>query len=199
MSAAALVLPLVWATAQTGNQTGLPSESQAELQPGSPHSFTSCRKGPHALRLVQPSPPSPRITEPVPTAAPVPELAFYRKFTEKLLERYLRMSFEAGRVPSLMGRELFRGNVSHTVVTGFDDVVHFIADVEKCLRQLSRMQQTLLKRIAMYGYTQSETSAMTGVSLRTVVRRYYEALDRLTGLLMEADILQPNNARKGDC
>ena len=47
---------------------------------------------------------------------PVPpklELAFYRKYTEAMLRRYLRLSMEVGRVPSLMGREMFRGHVSH--------------------------------------------------------------------------------------
>ena len=190
MSAAALILPLVWATAAH-------TEDHAGNHPGTPLGLNGCRKGPHALRLVRPSPPSPRIAKPPAAASPAPELAFYRKFTENLLQRYLRMSFEAGRVPSLMGRELFRGNVSHTVVTGFDDVVHFIADVEKCMRQLSRVQQVLLRRIAMFGYSQAETAAMTGISLRTVVRRYYEAIDRLTGLLIEADLLQPAGALKG--
>lgn len=36
------------------------------------------------------------------------ELAFYRKYTEGMLRRYLRLSMNSGRVPSLLGRELFR-------------------------------------------------------------------------------------------
>ena len=32
-----------------------------------------------------------------------PELAFYRKYTEGMLRRYVRLSMEAGRAPSLAG------------------------------------------------------------------------------------------------
>lgn len=32
-----------------------------------------------------------------------PELAFYRKYTEGLLRRYVKMAMEAGRAPSLLG------------------------------------------------------------------------------------------------
>src|ERR1044072_4436085 len=43
----------------------------------------------------------------------IPEIAFYRKYTEALLRRYLKLSMEYGRAPSLLGREMFRGNVTH--------------------------------------------------------------------------------------
>ena len=36
-----------------------------------------------------------------------PELAFYRKYTEAMLRRFVSMSMEAGRVPSLLGKEMF--------------------------------------------------------------------------------------------
>jgi hypothetical protein len=52
-----------------------------------------------------------------------PEMAFYRKYTEGMLRRYLRLSMEAGKVPSLLGQEMFRGNVTSCRVDGFDDVV----------------------------------------------------------------------------
>ena len=63
--------------------------------------------------------------------SPPPELAFYRKYTEALLRRYMRLSMVVGRVPSLIGREFFRGNVTHYRVQGFEDVVIFCHDVEK--------------------------------------------------------------------
>lgn len=39
-------------------------------------------------------------------------MAFYRKYTEAMLQRYVRMSMEAGKVPSLLGQEMFHGNVT---------------------------------------------------------------------------------------
>lgn len=64
-------------------------------------------------------------------------LAFYRKYTEALLRRYAHMAMESGRVPSLLGRELFRGRVTNYAVHGFDDVVIFVHDMERCLEKLA--------------------------------------------------------------
>lgn len=120
-----------------------------------------------------------------------PELAFYRKYTEGILRRYVRLSMEAGRVPSLLGQEMFRGRVTSYKVRGFDDVVIFVHDVQRCLTRLTTFQQEILERIAMQEYTQGETAVLMGLGLRTVVRRYADALDVLTGILLEVRILEP--------
>jgi DNA-directed RNA polymerase specialized sigma24 family protein len=114
---------------------------------------------------------------------------FYRSYTETILRRYSKMSMEAGRVSSLLGRELFRGDVTSYKVHGFDDVVIFVHDVEKCLAKLDNGQQQLIERIAIQEYSQGEAAEMMGLSLRSVLRRYGEALDRLTQLLLEAGLL----------
>ena len=129
--------------------------------------------------------------EPEVRAALAPELAFYRKYTEGMLRRYLRLSMETGRVPSLMGREMFRGHVTNYRVHGFDDVVIFVHDVEKCLKQLTEVQQTLIERIALQEYTQSEAARLVGMSLRTVVRRYADAIDWLTSIFLDVGLLEP--------
>jgi hypothetical protein len=58
---------------------------------------------------------------------PEPQVAFYRKYTEAMLRRYVRMSMEAGKVPSLLGKEMFRSKVTSYRVESFEDVV--IADL----------------------------------------------------------------------
>lgn len=126
-----------------------------------------------------------------------PELAFYRKYTEGMLRRYLRLSMETGRVPSLLGREMFRGHVTSYRVHGFDDVVIFVHDVERCLTKLNETQRTLIERIALQEYTQGETARMMGVSLRTVVRRYAAAVDLLTAIFLETGLLEPFSACQG--
>jgi predicted DNA-binding protein (UPF0251 family) len=123
---------------------------------------------------------------------PRPELAFYRKYTEGMLRRYVRMALESGRVPSLLGREIFRGRVTNYRVQSFEDVVIFVYDVESCLKRLDGQQQELIARIGMQEYTQGETAAMLGMSLRTVVRRYAAALDELTAILLEARLMEPH-------
>jgi len=153
------------------------------------------RKGPHALRLVQPmlaEAAKPAVQEHTRSvrAMPEPELAFYRKYTEAMLVRYMRLSTEAGRVPSLLGREMFQGNVTHCRTYGIDDVVIFVHDVESCLSVLTPGQRALVRRIALQGYTTVEASAMLGISLRTVISRYWGAVDRLTALFVERKILE---------
>jgi hypothetical protein len=120
-----------------------------------------------------------------------PELAFYRKYTEALLRRYAHMSLEMGRVPSLLGKEMFRGKVTNYVVHGFDDVVIFVHDVEKCLAKLNTEQQQLIERIAVQEYGQGEAAVLLGLSLRTVVRRYPDALDKLTKIFLDRKLLDP--------
>lgn len=128
---------------------------------------------------------------------PKVELAFYRKYTEGMLRRYLRLSMQAGRVPSLLGRELFQGNVSSYRVHGFEDAVIFCFDVEKRLGRLQVMDQQLIKRIALQQYTQGEAAGMLGLSLRNSIRQYGQALDRLTEMFLEAGMLEPLKSCQG--
>lgn len=126
--------------------------------------------------------------------APVAEVRFYRKYTEALLRRYLQMTMEAGRVPSMMGREVLRGRASSYRIHGFDDAVNFRIDVEKCLRKLDAAEREVLRRVAMQEHTQMEAALLLGISLRTCIERYGRSLDRLTGILLGARLLEPFKA-----
>jgi len=123
-----------------------------------------------------------------------PEVAFYRKYTEALLRRYMRLSLEAGRVPSLMGREMFRGNVTHYRVHNFEDVVIFCHDMEKRLAQLGPLDQQLVKRLGLQQYTLVEVAGMLGLTVRIVLRRYVHALDGLTEMFLEDRLLEPGDS-----
>ena len=126
-----------------------------------------------------------------------PELAFYRKYTEGLLRRYVRLAMEAGRAPSLLGREMFRGKVTNYQVHGFDDVVIFVHDVERCLEKLDNVEQKLIERIALQEYTQVETAGLMGMTVRTLMRRYGNALDAMTEMLLERKLLEPMTECQG--
>jgi hypothetical protein len=129
------------------------------------------------------------------SAAPVvlvsPEIAFYRKYTEALLRRYLRCSMEAGKVPSLMGKEMFRSKVSSYRMKCFEDIVIFTMDVEKCLSRLDEDQQEIIARIVLQEYTILEMAAMLNLSPKTVVGRFREAIDRLTRIFLNVKMLEP--------
>jgi hypothetical protein len=128
----------------------------------------------------QPVPPQPKV-----------ELAFYRKYTEAMLRRYLRLSMEVGRVPSLMGREMFRGHVSHYKMTNFEDGVVFCIDVERCLAKLRSSDQRLIQRIAIQGFTHEEAAPLIGLSFKWCVIHYGRALDRLTEIFLTSRLLEP--------
>ncbi len=131
------------------------------------------------------------VIEPETRGPERPELAFYRKYTEGMLRRYLRLSMEKGRVPSLLGQEMFRGRVTTYKVRSFEDVVIFVHDVEMCLKRLTEAEQDLLERIAIQEYTQGEAAGLLGMSLRTVVRKYAAAVDVLTGHFLDTGLLEP--------
>jgi sigma-70-like protein len=123
------------------------------------------------------------------TKAPA-EVAFYRKYTEGMLRRYMYRSMEIGKVPSLLGDFSFRGKSSNRKGYTFEDSVIFVHDVERCLERLNRLERELVCRIALQEYTLAETAELTGLSIRTVVRRYSEALDRLTQVFLRLELLQ---------
>ena len=127
------------------------------------------------------------------TKPPV-EVAFYRKYTEGMLRRYMYRSMEIGRVPSLLGDFSFRGKSSNRRGYTFEDAVIFVHDVERCLTRLNAVERELVGRIALQEYTLMETAELTGMSVRTVVRRYSDALDRLTRVFLRLKLLQvPGN------
>ena len=173
MSAACAILPFVWATAL------LPEVIDS--------------RGVASVRML----PIAAAARSIPTDPTRPEPAFYRKYTEAMLRRYVKLSMEAGRAPSLLGREMFRGKVTSYRVHSFEDVVIYVHDVEKCLEKLDQRKQYLIRRIALQEYTQAETAQMMHVPVRTIMRRYDEALDRLTEMFLAAKLLEPMKECQG--
>src|SRR5882672_1288059 len=107
---------------------------------------------------------------------PIEGFAFYRKHTEALLRRYMQISMEMGRTPSLLGNYVFRGKVSSYRIHTFEDNVIFLFDVEKCLKRLDSSAQELIARITLQDYTYSETAELTNQSMRSIIRKYGETL-----------------------
>lgn len=130
--------------------------------------------------------------------AAAPELRLYRDRTRALLRRYFRMSIELGRLPSLVGREFFRSRVTSYRMHTFEDAVIFVHDTERCLERLDAFSQQLIARIVFQDYTLEEAAALVGCGRRTVVRRYPRALDSLSELFLEAELLRPLPCQEGE-
>jgi DNA-directed RNA polymerase specialized sigma24 family protein len=120
-----------------------------------------------------------------------PDLWLYRDRTLAMLKRYMRLSVEVGRLPSLLGREFFRTRVTSYHVATFEDTVIFVHDVERMLSRLDPFSQKLIAKIALQEYTQDEAARLLGCWRRTVGRRYQEALDRLSEMFLEGGLLRP--------
>src|SRR5438309_8714854 len=76
-----------------------------------------------------------------------PEIWLYRERTIALLRRYLRISIEVGRLPSILGRELFRSKVTAYRMTSFEDAVIFVHDVECALQELDSFSKEVVATI----------------------------------------------------
>lgn len=118
-----------------------------------------------------------------------PELWLYRERTAALLRRYLQSSIEIGRLPSLLGRELFRSKVTAYHMSSFEDGVIFVHDVEQILEQLRDFWKQLVSLIVFQDYTQDEAADVLHCARRTVNREFWFAVDRITELFLAGGLL----------
>ncbi len=120
------------------------------------------------------------------------DLSFYRDLTTRLLRRYLRVSLETGRLPSLLGREcFFRARSSSRRMYTFEDGIIFVYDVEQCLKRLDAFSQQIIGRVILQEHTEREAAAILGCRLRTLERRLPAALDELSEILLSVGLLEP--------
>ncbi len=131
-----------------------------------------------------------------PPIVTLPHACLYRGQCVALLRRYFTLSVEAGRMPSLLGREFFRAKVTSCRIMTFEDIVIFCHDVERCLDRLGPVEQEMVRRIVFQEYTHEETARLLQCGLRTVFNRYYDALDLLSEWFLECKMLPLPRARR---
>lgn len=119
------------------------------------------------------------------------DLWLYRDRTVGLLRRYLRMSVEVGRLPSLLGREFFRSRVTSYRASTFEDVVIFVHDVERSLEELGDFDKEVIAAVVLRECSQKEAAKLLGCGYRTISRRYPKSLDRVSEILLRRGILAP--------
>jgi hypothetical protein len=118
-----------------------------------------------------------------------PDLWLYRRRTVGLLRRYLQLSIEVGRMPSLLGREVFRARLTAYKASTFEDSVIFVHDVEVSLDQLDNFQKQLIAKIVLQEYSQEEAGRLLGCGHRHAARCYADALDRVSELFLKRGLL----------
>ena len=115
--------------------------------------------------------------------------AFYRKHTERMLYRYLYASMQVGRTPSILDENVGRGWVSSRKVRTFEDALIFVLDVERCLNRLPTLDRQIISRVLIQQFTHAETAEFMGMSVRSISVKLPQAIDRLTEMLVEKDLL----------
>jgi DNA-directed RNA polymerase specialized sigma24 family protein len=116
-------------------------------------------------------------------------LWLYRKKTTGLLRRYVQWLPEAGRVPSLLGRELFHAKISTYSATTFEERVIFLHDVRRCLNRLKGFDRQIIDRIVLQEYDHDAAAQILQCDRKTIERRLPELIDELTDAFLRADLL----------
>jgi hypothetical protein len=119
-----------------------------------------------------------------------PDLWLYRKRTTMLLQRYMRWSLEAGRVPSLLGRELFRAKISAYTAITFEERVIFLHDVESCLERLQGFDREIIARLVLQEYDHEAAARILQCDRKTIERRLPELIDELSKAFLRAELLE---------
>jgi hypothetical protein len=120
-----------------------------------------------------------------------PDLWLYRNRTVALLRRYMRLSIETGRLPSVIGGELFRAKITTYTATTFEDRVIFVHDVEGCLERLSAFDQKIIARIVLQEYDHERAARALHCTRKTIERRLPELLDELSEEFLKVGMLVP--------
>ena len=130
-------------------------------------------------------------------SAPVRNLCAYHDRTIALLRRYFRMSLEIGRMPSVLGREVFRARVTSYRVHTFEDAVIFVHDVERCVERLQPFSRQMIARVILQDYTLEEAASLLGCARMTIYRLFPEALDELSAIFLDARLLAAFPCQEG--
>ena len=121
----------------------------------------------------------------------------YRGRTVAMLRKYMRYSMETGRLPSLVGREFFRGKVTKYRVTTFEDRVIFVHDMESCLGRVTEFSRQVIARYFLQEHDLPSVARLLNCNEKTIRRAIPMALDELIEILLEAGLLQAEKSCQG--
>jgi hypothetical protein len=119
------------------------------------------------------------------------ELLQYRYETIAMLQKYLVVSLALGRLPSLLGGEMFRSKVTAYRATSFEDMVIFVADMSACLGRLGEASRKFIALHVFQAYTIEESASKMGCYRTTAWRIHSDALDEMSEILLRFGLLEP--------
>ncbi|HEY3927190.1 MAG TPA: hypothetical protein VGL89_02340 [Candidatus Koribacter sp.] len=119
------------------------------------------------------------------------QLFQYRYETIALLKKYLSVSLDLGRLPSVLGGELFRAKVTHYRISTFEDLVIFVADMEGCMKRLGNTAREFLAMHVFEEWSVEESARRLGHDERNAWRIYADAMDEMSEIFLRLGMLEP--------
>ncbi|MGA9389432.1 MAG: hypothetical protein WBV69_03205 [Candidatus Sulfotelmatobacter sp.] len=118
-----------------------------------------------------------------------PDLWLYRKRTTALLRRYMRLSLEVGRLPSVLAQEFFRAKITTYTSVTFEDRVIFVHDVGGCLERLAVFDQKIIARVVLQEHDHDRAARLLHCTRKTIERRLPDLLDELSEEFLRVGLL----------
>ncbi|HEY4962700.1 MAG TPA: hypothetical protein VII29_17720 [Terriglobales bacterium] len=122
-----------------------------------------------------------------------PDALFYRSQTLAIVRHFFEISCQIGRLPSILGRVLFRAKVSHHRVPSFEEQVVFVHDVECALARLNPQNREVVSLVGLYQYSLAEVATLLRQHRSTVIKRFTEGIDTLAQMFLASGMLREDN------
>jgi len=117
--------------------------------------------------------------------------SYERSRAMRLLQRFFRTALLLGRMPSLLGKEIFRSRMDGRPGGAFEDAVVFVCDVERCLRQLAPGDQRILAYCVLEGRSEWDAARRFHCAQSEISRRLGATLDFLHETFCRMELLEP--------
>ncbi len=114
--------------------------------------------------------------------------------TMALLHQYFRKSLLIGRMPSLLGREVFPARMQGRSARAFEDTVLFVCDVDRCLTGLEPIDQRLVAFCILEDHTEWDAARQFHRTQSDISRRLHHTLDLLHDTFCRLGLLKPLEA-----
>jgi len=141
----------------------------------------------HAIAVGHPDKPQKIVT------CTRPDALFYRSQPLAIVRHFFEISCQIGRLPSILGRELFRAKVSHHGVPSFEEQVVFVHDVERALARLNPQNREVVSLVGLYQYSLAEVATLLRRHRSTVIERFTDGIDTLAQMLLASGMLREDN------
>jgi hypothetical protein len=109
----------------------------------------------------------------------------------RLLLRFLCVALNMGRLPSLVGREVFGSKMAREPSCAFEESVIFVCDVEQCLAELEPFDRRLVVLCIFENRSEWEAARQLGRCQADISRLLKDCLDRLYATFVRKRLLSP--------